>query len=87
MKKRKLITASGAIALVIPMLYIGFYFLYWGAWNHLIRGGTNPWGLDYLMLTFGGFMTIIAITIILKLVAYLSPKTRTLKDSEGGLFG
>ena len=71
MKKRKLIIASGAVALVTPVFYIGCFFLYWGAWNHLVLGGTRPAGLDYLMMLFGGFVVIVGIIGVLKLIPFL----------------
>ena len=70
MKKRKLIIASGAVALVTPLFFIGCFFLYWGAWNYLF-GSRIGLFFGLVMAVFGVFMIIIGIIGVLKLIPFL----------------
>ena len=81
MLKRKLIIASGAIA-VIPLFFIGSFLLYWGAWSRLFGHGTRPAGLDDIMIVSGGFIIFIGIYVASMLVSYLLRKGRRLRATS-----
>ena len=70
MQKRKLIIASGAVALATPVFYVGCFFLYWGVWNYLF-GSRIGVMLSPLMMVFGGFVVIVGIIGVLKLIPFL----------------
>jgi len=51
----------------MALLFVGWFFLYWGAWNYLSGYGTRPAGLEYLSMGFGVFPIIGGIIIALYL--------------------
>ncbi|NIU84777.1 MAG: hypothetical protein GWN31_12775, partial [Candidatus Thorarchaeota archaeon] len=57
----------GEILSCTTLLFVGWFFLYWGVWNYLSGYGTRPAGLEYLLMGFGVFLIIGGIIIALYL--------------------
>lgn len=80
-RKRKLITALGMIVLDIILFCIGSFYILWGVWNYLFGTAIGAtFGL--IMMVIGGFVIIVGIIVVLKLVALLSPKTHSTQKSS-----
>ena len=79
--RSKWIIALGAMVFDAILLFIGSFFLYWGAWNYLF--GSVPAGLLFgpLMMIFGGSMIILGVKAILKTIGFIRRTVR------GNLFG
>ena len=65
LRKLEWIIGLGAIALVTTLLFIGSFFIYWGAWNYVLG---SKYGLFFgpLMGLFGGCIIFVGIIVVMQ---------------------